>query len=123
MISIFDIFWITLFHFVCDFMFQSDRMAQNKSKSFDVLMEHTMIYSFAMMMLLIPFYPENITSWNMIHFYAINLVAHTITDYFSSKATSYFYEKDDRHNFFVVVGFDQFMHIIVLLASWCYLMT
>lgn len=93
-------------HFVADFMFQTDKMAQSKSTSNKWLTIHIAVYS----VFFIPF------GWQ---FALANGVLHWITDYFSSRATTYLWKKEERHWFFVVIGLDQVIHLtcIVLLYS------
>lgn len=96
--------FLLLVHWVADFVCQTDEMAINKSSSNAWLFTHTGVYACFLLM----FGPV----------YAIvNWAAHTLTDYCSSRASSYFWKKNDRHNFFVVIGFDQFLHIAVLILT------
>jgi hypothetical protein len=46
---------------------------------------------------------------------------HFVVDGFSSKATSYLWQKEERHWFFVVIGLDQAIHITCLLISFAYI--
>ncbi len=48
----------------------------------------------------------------------ITFATHWITDYFTSRWTSKLYAKGDIHNFFVVVGLDQFIHYTTLLGTY-----
>ena len=82
--------WI---HFISDFILQSDKMAINKSSKFHWLFIHCLTYSAFFLVLFGPL------------FSIVNGILHGITDFCSSKATSYFHKKGDRHNFFVVIGF------------------
>jgi hypothetical protein len=88
-------------HFVGDFIFQSDRIAINKSKDNMVLFEHALYYS-------LPFwffgYP----------FMIITLCLHFCVDYVTSRLTSYLWKKEERHWFFTTIGADQMIHLISL---------
>lgn len=95
-------------HFIADFVLQSDWMAINKSKNNKALLFHILVYTIC----LIPF---------GFSFAMINGLAHAITDYFSSRATSKLWEKQQRHLFFIVIGFDQAIHLSCLFLSWQYL--
>lgn len=92
-------------HFVADFILQTDKMATNKSTSEKWLAIHVAVYT-------IPFF------WFGWYFAVMNGVAHYITDYFSSKASSYMWKKKEVHWFFVIVGFDQAIHISTLLITY-----
>ncbi len=91
-------------HWFADFCLQTDKVAQGKSKSNLVLLQHVSIYSAPML----------IFGWK---FALVNLVLHFITDWFSSRATSYLWQKGDRHNFFVVIGLDQAIHMTCLVVT------
>lgn len=114
-------------HFVADFMLQNDTMAQNKSTSNIWLTNHIMVYSAAMLGMLAPFvYFANTQSSHMqlvwlLVWVAINGALHWITDWISSRATSYFWKKGDRHNFFVVIGADQATHLSTMILTWAWL--
>ena len=91
-------------HFTADFVFQNDKMAINKSSDNWVLTQHVTIYG----LFLIPFGIK----------YAIaNMVLHWLTDWASSRATTYLWRKEERHRFFVVIGLDQALHLTALVAT------
>lgn len=106
MISISTILTLGFIHFVADFIFQSNYVAQNKSKSNIVLLKHVVIYS-------LPF-----ILFGSVVFVIINLCLHFVVDYFTSRATSKLWAKGDVHNFFVVIGFDQFLHLCCLVLTY-----
>lgn len=98
---IYAVIWI---HWMADFIFQTDKMAINKSTSIRWLSSHVLAYS----AFFLPF---------GIKFALINGAAHFVTDFCTSRATSYLWKKGDRHNFFVVIGFDQALHLTILLLT------
>jgi hypothetical protein len=118
-------------HTVADFVFQTDKMAINKSKSNSWLLFHTISYTVWLLILLcicnFPIYVLSGTSILpkafsvMLSFLVANFVAHTATDYVTSRMTSYLWKKERRHEFFVVIGFDQFIHIATLVLTYCWL--
>jgi hypothetical protein len=100
--------YIILFaHWLADFVYQTDSMAQNKSKSMLWLSIHTVVYSLVIGALL--FNP----AWAL-----YNGLAHFVVDYFTSKLNKKLWEDKEVHWFFVSVGFDQLLHTACLLLTW-----
>ena len=89
-------------HFVADFMLQTSWMALNKSSKWQALFAHIGLYSLC----LLPF------GWL---FAAVNGGAHLITDAVTSRITKYLWSRQRTHEFFVVIGFDQLLHVLVLI--------
>lgn len=109
-------------HFVADFLFQTDEMATKKSKSLYWLGEHVIAYILVMFNILLPVLilcGEPV--YKIITFVLLNGVLHFITDYFTSKQTSKLHAKGDIHNFFVVIGLDQFIHTSTLILTYNYI--
>ena len=95
---------ILLIHFVSDFILQTDWMAKNKSKSLKALTLHVFVYH-------LPFY---IFGWQ---FAVFNMSAHTCVDFVTSQVSSKLWAKNKVHWFFVVIGFDQFIHTACLILT------
>jgi uncharacterized membrane protein len=113
------IYLVLFAHFVADFIFQKDEDAKNKSKSFKHLLSHILDYDLAFtvilslgMLLLGKFSLLAIVNYTL-----LNSAIHLVVDYFTSKASAYYWSKQEAHNFFVVVGFDQFLHAVTLVAT------
>lgn len=92
-------------HFVGDFILQSDKVALAKSSSVKTLALHVAIYT-AM------FVP-----WGL-RFCVVTYIAHFLTDFVSSRLTSYFWKNEKRHWFFVTIGADQALHLTALAAAY-----
>ena len=100
---------IVLFtHWAADFVLQSNWMAQGKSKAYLPLLSHVAVYTLVLALI----HPL----WAI-----INGILHFLVDYFTSRISSKLYTKGDIHNFFVVIGLDQFIHAITLLATYYYI--
>jgi hypothetical protein len=102
-------------HFVGDFVFQSDWMAVNKSKSYSILAMHVITYTLTLLISLIPIELPGTLAW-----VAINGVVHYIQDAITSRINAKLWAAGQRHWFFVGIGADQLLHYITLFvtASW-----
>jgi hypothetical protein len=96
------VFWI---HFVSDFVLQTDQMAKSKSTSNEWLTRHVLTYGVFFFIYLGPVYA------------IVNCVLHWITDYFSSRASSKLWKEGRVHDFFVVIGLDQAIHMTCLILT------
>lgn len=105
MISVTTVLLLVWVHFVADFMFQNDKMAQNKSSNNWWLSYHIAVYS----LFFIPF---------GFLFAVANGLAHWVTDWCTSRATTYLWKKGERHWFFVVIGFDQAIHMTCMILLY-----
>lgn len=125
MIDLKIILAIILIHWLADFVFQTDKMAKGKSKNWNDLLSHTGTYSF-IWFCFVPFYVllnlDTYVEWTGTLFVLITFIAHTITDYFTSRLNSKLWAKGDVHNFFVSIGFDQVLHYTQLLLTY-YILT
>lgn len=130
-ISLLVLFVLVMFvHFVADFMLQTDKMAKNKSSSNAWLTYHILAYTAVLLIVFGPLYA------------LINGLAHWATDWCTSRISKKFWMaaeenrkfiEDPRtgitidahrerqahnvHWFFVVIGFDQFLHALVLIMT------
>lgn len=122
MLTFYEIFAILLIHGIADFIFQDEKWAVNKSKSVKALLKHTITYSliwFTMLILL----PLPKVLW----FVLITFIAHTITDFFTSKVVSKKFARNEYGsaipNFgaFTCIEFDQLLHYSQLFLTYLYL--
>lgn len=105
---IYDIIIIIWLHFIADFVLQSDYVANGKSSNNKILAGHVLLYG-------LPFY------WFGAWFAVVNMVAHFMTDWVTSRVTSWLWQHYKRHWFFVTIGFDQAVHMTTLLMTYKYL--
>lgn len=119
-INIITVIIILAIHWIADFICQTDWQAKNKSKRWDALLLHTSIYS-AIWFFVLSFITTNVIL--SFEFAFITFVAHTITDYFTSRLNSKLWTEGKVHYFFVSVGFDQLLHYIQLLLTFQLLWT
>ena len=100
----FIIILVLFLHWFGDFVLQSNDMAMNKSKSIKWLSIHCLVYTLTLCICGIPFA-------------IVNGISHWCIDYCTSKITSKLWLDGDRHNFFVMIGFDQFLHVSILIVT------
>lgn len=109
------IYWILIIHFVGDFLLQTDWQAKNKSTSLEALTYHVLVYSTTISVLSIPYLTN---SRQFLALFIITAVAHFITDAVTSRIVKKYFAKEDHHNGFVVIGFDQALHYIQLILTF-----
>ena len=109
------IIFLLVIHFLADFALQTHEQASNKSTSNKWLFYHVGTYS--LIWLLAMYSYIDIFSEALI-FACITFVFHFATDYITSRLAKKFFDVKDYHNGFVVVGFDQLLHIIQLVYTY-----
>lgn len=92
-------------HFVADFVFQTDRMALNKSTRWSWLLAHVSAYSAGFLLY----------GWR---FAAITFALHFVQDAITSRMTARLWAALEGHWFFVVIGLDQLLHAYALAFTW-----
>lgn len=102
-----EIIQVLFAHFVGDFILQSDWMAQNKSKKLYPLCTHVTVYS-------LPLY---FWGWK---FALANAGMHFCIDFVTSRISSRLWAAKQVHWFFVVIGFDQFLHAACLILTFAH---
>lgn len=112
-INILTVLMILLIHWIADFLCQTDKMAQGKSKNWNDLLEHTSVYSLIWLM------PSILLFEKLgLVFVGITFLAHTLTDYFTSRLNTKLWSEKKIHWFFVSIGFDQFLHFTQLFLTY-----
>ncbi len=115
MIEIKTIILLSLIHFLADFGLQTHEQAVNKGHSNKWLAYHVGVYSI-IWFVYISASTMSVTSGGL--FSIIMFGAHFSTDYITSRLGKPFWEAKDLHNGFVVVGFDQLLHLIQLILTY-----
>lgn len=133
MLTLTEIFVILIIHWVADFVLQTDKQAKGKSKEWKHLLQHTFNYSVVWYFAIFFFaiwgnhfngYSCEELGWSsyMILFPIITFIAHTITDYFTSRWVKKYFNKGNYHMGFVIIGIDQYIfHIPQLFLTYYYL--
>lgn len=110
-----------LVHWYADFVCQTDKQAKNKSTSIKWLLKHTSIYGLIITIFTYILYLNNSFGaqyWYLpLIFGLIQVVTHTLVDYITSKINSYLWKNGQVHEFFVMIGFDQFIHYVILFGN------
>ena len=109
------IYWIIWLHWFSDFVLQTDWMAINKSKKNLVLLAHVGMYSLPLLVWVYFGYHGRFIDGLI--FVLFNACAHFLTDWVTSRITSMLWANGDRHNFFVIIGLDQAVHLTTLFLS------
>ena len=123
MISIKEISLIIAAHFIADFIFQTDKMALNKSSSIKWLLAHILSYTFSILIYLGIVFKIGIVQKSLefaAYFALFNGATHFIIDFITSRIMKTLWLQEKRHDFFVMLGVDQALHMFILMASWIY---
>lgn len=122
-----DIIFLFVAHWICDFIFQDEDWALNKSTSIGALTAHVATYS-SIMLFLTTFYgmvaSETFYILNYYYFTGITFAFHWITDYFTSKIvkrkfeTNHYGSEIPNFGAFTMIGFDQVLHYVQLFVTW-----
>lgn len=110
---------VLLMHWFADFVLQTDWQANNKSKAWIPLLSHTGIYSLFWIPFCFFYFGPNLIS--TLSFVFITFIAHTATDYFTSRLNAKLWRENKVHYFFVSIGFDQLLHYAQLFLTIHYL--
>jgi uncharacterized protein DUF3307 len=121
MINIWIVIGILFIHWFADFVCQTDEQAIGKSKNWRDLLSHTIVYSLwwmniSMVMIMVT------DNYYLLLFSPITFICHTVTDFYTSRVNNQLWEQKKVHQFFVSIGFDQWLHYVQLLLTY-YLLT
>lgn len=122
---------ISFLHFVGDFVCQTDKMAKGKSSKIGDLLDHVAVYGTVLLVGLAAaywimgfmFYENDYIDLTelenkLLSFAVANTMLHFVTDFFTSKINKWLYTNSTNHNFFIGVGFDQFLHMLGFLVTF-----
>lgn len=121
MIALYTLFTILIGHFIFDFFFQTDKMAQGKSKNYVDLSAHVGVYTIGLVLIAILNYQYFAAFGVGLAWVIINSIAHFFTDYFSSRSSSRLYRDNQFHDFFGTIGLDQLVHYVTLTGTFVWL--
>ena len=128
---LFIVIGLLFIHWIGDFVCQTHWQAINKSKSIKALSIHIGTYTAVLAILTyVLFAVTNLLTItifyslaSLIAFIVANGVLHFITDYVTSKINAHLWETKQIHEFFTMIGFDQFLHYAALLGTlWFFIL-
>ena len=117
---------LLILHWIADFICQPRWMANEKSKRWDILTIHCFTYAIIIQVsILIILILSNISSTKFESPLAIMgitlFITHFIIDFVTSKMTAYYYQIGKTKAFWNTIGFDQILHIWILITVFQYL--
>jgi len=121
MVALYTIATILFLHWVFDFHLQDDDMAKGKSSCNRSLTDHVAVYTVGLIVMGL----SNVVyfhNWSYVAVFVIlNAIIHWCVDWVTSRASSSLFKEGRVHDFFVVVGFDQYLHAISLFGTFVWL--
>lgn len=120
------ILYILFWHWVADFVAQTDEMAKNKSSSNKWLGKHIISYGNHLLYGSLPLLVAGIVmgknlAFVIVLYVVINMALHFITDYFTSRWTKKLWYEKNVHKFFIVIGLDQYIHTACLILTYVWI--
>ena len=115
--SIWLVLSVLFLHWVADFVLQTHKWSVGKSKNWEDLLSHTFTYT---LMWLIPVAVYGVytdSPGTIMWFLPITFATHTAIDFYTSRVNAQLYKDDKHHDFFVSIGFDQFLHYAQLFLT------
>jgi hypothetical protein len=119
---------IVIIHFIGDWLFQSRKMGDNKSKftaeGWRAWGSHILVYFATLYIGMVSFnimFNPMISINTCIDWAFLNAAIHGIQDKITSNITHRLYEEKKYHGFFTVIGFDGMLHYLCLFISTRYM--
>lgn len=118
---------ILLFHWLADFVAQPHWMSIGKSTSWKILSYHSWRIAYGSLaagaLIIFMVYGNNASDlqwWKVWGFVGINGGSHFLIDAVTSRINAKLWKQERVHEFFVSIGFDQFLHLSIAVAtlSW-----
>ena len=107
---------ILFIHWVGDYLLQTNEIAAKKSQSIPWLTIHVLLYTAALLVGVFVLIRTNVIALNNLAlFIGINGALHWITDLITSRIATRVADKPRLY--FPLIGFDQFLHSVALLAT------
>lgn len=111
LIIIYILFW----HYIADFVCQKRSWAVAKSYDIIYLLLHVAVYTSIMTLMMAPF----LNFWQAYVFCFITFITHGVTDYFTSKWSTYYYRENRLGAMFKMIGADQYcFHVPQLILTY-----
>lgn len=114
--------YILLIHFLADFGLQTHDQATKKGEGNSILnpglFQHVGVYSIIWFIAIQIIVQDRFIAFN---FAATTFICHYFTDYITSRLSKPFFNKQDLHNGFVIIGFDQILHYFQLWYTFKFL--
>lgn len=117
--------FILVVHYLADFALQTNDQANLKSTNNLYLAYHVGTYTliWSLMYFVLPLHAEWATFTGWFVFTSWVFMSHFAVDWVTSRVGKPFWEKKDFHNGFAVVGFDQILHYLSLIAIFQLILT
>lgn len=114
------LFYLML-HWYADFVCQTDKQAKGKSSDNLQLLAHTSSYGLIITISTYILYLTNQFGaqywYTPLIFGIIQFITHTVVDWMTSRINKKLWEDGLIHEFFVMIGFDQLIHYVILFSS------
>jgi len=129
LIIVIQLLYLLAMHWLADFVCQTNWQATNKCHDNDALSLHVLTYVSVFIgcgFILHAWYwivmdyntLFGYAPWHWIGFCVVNGAIHWVVDYFTSRLNSSLWKQGQIHDFFVSVGFDQFIHATCLFLTY-----
>lgn len=107
---------LLLVHWLADFCLQTQEQANNKYNSLIALLSHVATYTMCMTVVIAAFCVSSLGPITVLCAGICLGISHFLIDFVTSKITHRLYEAKRYHDFFVVIGCDQFLHVLTLFG-------